>query len=323
MIFDCHGDIWTDVTVQRQNGMKDVIKNRHLDRFKSGNVIGGIFVLWADPPHDKEPKRRLLEMLESTSAEVMENQDILKIILKKEDFHEAIKEGKLAVMIGIEGLSGIGERIDFMNALYMFGVRHACLTWNEENSLATGVRGNPNRGLTALGKEALKKMEKLGMIVDVSHANDKTFWDVYENTTKPFIASHSNCRSLCDVKRNLTDEQLKAIAEKGGIVGLNAFNEFVNLDKKKHDLSHLVDHLDHMVDIMGIEHVAFGFDFFHYLEGDTKSDFVEGNTTVVKDFEDLCKSQNLINEMIKRGYKQEDIEKVSYKNFYRIIEEVL
>lgn len=323
MIFDCHGDIWTDVTVQRDNGMKDVIKNRHLNRFNSGDIIGGIFVLWIDPPHDENPKKRLVEMISATSTEIMGNQDILRIILGKGDFDKALEEEKLAVIIGLEGLSGIGDNIDLLNALYMFGVRHASLTWNEENLLATGVRGNPERGVTALGEKAIHLMEKLGIIIDVSHANDKTFWDVYEKTTKPFIASHSNCRALCNVKRNLSDEQLKAISERDGLVGLNSFNEFVHLDKDKQDLEHLVNHLDHMVDIMGIDHVCFGFDFFDFLENNTTDDFVEGDTIGTKDFENASKTHNLIAEMKKRGYSEEDIEKVSYKNFYRIIEELI
>lgn len=323
MIFDCHGDIWTDVTVQRSKGKKDVIKKRHLNRFKKGNIIGGIFVLWIDPPYDETPEIRLKEMIGATATEIMENQDILNIILESKDFDKAIEEEKLAVLIGIEGLSGIGKDIDLINALYMFGVRHASLTWNEENLLATGVRGNPNRGVTKLGEKAIKLMEDLGIIIDVSHANDKSFWDIYNMTTKPFIASHSNCRLLCNVKRNLTDEQLRAISSRGGLVGLNSFNEFVHLDKNKQDLKHLVNHLDHMVEIMGIDHVCFGFDFFDYLESDTTNDFVEGNTIGTKGFDNVSKTQDLINEMIKRGYSKEDIEKVSYKNFYRIIKEIL
>ncbi len=323
MIFDCHGDIWTDVTVQRNKGKKDIIKSRHLNRFRKGNIIGGIFVLWIDLPYDKTPEKRLIEMVEATSVEVMENQDILEIILKSEDFNRALNEDKLAVIIGIEGLSGIGEKINLINALYMFGVRHASLTWNEENVLATGVRGNPNRGVTKLGEKAINLMESLGIIIDVSHANDKTFWDIYSMTTKPFIASHSNCRSLCNVKRNLADEQLRAISDRGGLVGLNSFNEFVHLDKGKQDLKHLVDHLDHMVEIMGVDHVCFGFDFFDFLENDTTDDFVEGDTIGTKDFENVSKTENLINEMVKRGYSDDDIEKISYKNFYRITGKIL
>jgi len=323
MIFDCHGDIWTDVTVQKSKGMENVIRNRHLDRLKKGNIIGGIFVLWIDPPHDKTPGKRLIEMIGATATEIMGNQDILRIILEKEDFNKALEEEKLAVVIGAEGLSGIGDNIDLINALYMFGLRHASLTWNEENLLATGARGNPERGLTVLGEKAVNLMEELGMIIDVSHSNDKTFWDIYDKTTKPFIASHSNCRALCDVKRNLSDEQLKAISDRGGLVGLNSFNEFVHLDKEKQDLKHLVNHLDHMVEIMGVDHVCFGFDFFDFLENDTTDDFVEGDTIGTLGFENAYETQNLIDEMMKRGYSKEDIEKISYKNFHRIIKELI
>lgn len=323
MIFDCHGDIWTDVTVQKSKGMENVIRNRHLDRLIKGNIIGGIFVLWIDPPHDKTPGKRLIEMIGATATEIMGNQDILRIILEKEDFNKALEEEKLAVVIGAEGLSGIGDNIDLINALYMFGLRHASLTWNEENLLATGARGNPERGLTVLGEKAVNLMEELGIIIDVSHANDKTFWDIYEKTTKPFIASHSNCRALCDVNRNLSDEQLKAISDRGGLVGLNSFNEFVHLDKEKQDLKHLVNHLDHLVEIMGVDHVCFGFDFFDFLENDTTDDFVEGDTIGTLGFENAYETQDLIDEMIKRGYSKEDIEKISYKNFHRIIKELI
>lgn len=323
MIFDGHGDIWTDVTVKRQNGYQDVIKNMHLDRFKSGNMIGGIFVIWVDPPHDKRPKERTLEIIEHMSSEIMENQDILKIVHSSIDFKEAIDEGKLAIIVGMEGLSSIGNRVNLINALYMFGVRHVSLTWNEENELATGVGGNPDRGITKYGVEALKLLEKLGIIVDVSHANDKTFWDVYENTTKPFIASHSNCRALCNVPRNLTDEQLKAIAERDGLVGLNAFNEFVHIEKEKRDIEHLVNHLDHMVELMGVDHVGLGFDFFEYLQSNTITSFAQDSYVGTKGFEDVSRSENLINLLKKKGYSEDDIEKISYKNYLRIIGEIM
>lgn len=323
MIFDGHGDIWTDVAIKRNKGEKNIIKNFHLDRFKQGEMIGGIFIIWIDPPYDKKPEERAIEIIGHMATEIMENQDILKIIHNHEDFHLAIKEDKLGVLIGMEGLSAIGENIDLLNTLYLLGLRHASLTWNEENILATGASGNPNRGLTDSGIEAVKLMENLGIIVDVSHANDKTFWDIYENTDKPFIASHSNCRSLCSVPRNITDEQLKAIAERNGLVGLNSFGQFVHEDKAKQDIEHLANHLDHMVEVMGIDHVGFGFDFFDYLNSDTVGSFAEGDSYGTIGFEDISKTDNLINLLSKRGYTQKDIEKVSYKNFYRIMREIL
>lgn len=323
MIFDGHGDIWTDVTLKRSKGQKDIIKNMHLDRFKKGNMIGGIFVIWVDPPYDENPQARTLEIIEHMSTEIMENLDILKVVKSTKDFDKALEEGKLAVVIGMEGLSGIGDRIGLINTLYLLGVRHMSLTWNEENLLATGVRGNPERGLTKKGIEAVKLMEKLGIIIDVAHGNDRTFWDVYENTTGPIIDSHSNARALCNVKRNIPDDQIKAIAQRGGLIGLNSFNEFIHLDRDKQDIHHLADHLDHMVEIAGIDHISFGFDFFHYLKTDTIDSFVEDVNIGTEGFETIAQVPDLIDLLSSRGYSNEDIEKISYKNYYRILREVL
>lgn len=322
MIFDAHGDIWTDVTVKRQKGNTDVFKNFHLEKYKKGQVNAGIFVIWIDPPYDKNPKQRAFEIIENMSVEITTNQDLFKIVKKYGHFKEAVDSNRFAVIIGSEGLSYIGKDIDFINALYLFGVRHATLTWNEENELATGVKGNPDRGLTKYGVEAVKRLEQLGMIVDVSHANEKTFWDVCDITTKPFIASHSNCKALCKAPRNLTDEQLKAISEKGGVVGLNAFSDFVSDEAKNRDIEHLANHVDHMVEIMGIDHVGFGFDFDDYLEGDTLSAFAEGDAKTIG-FENITKVPKMIELLEKKGYSKEDIEKIKYKNFLRIIKQIL
>ncbi len=323
MIFDGHADIWTDVTIKRQNGISDVFKKVHLERFNKGEINGGIFVIWVDPPYDNEPQKRFFEIIEHAAIEIMENRDIFKIVKKAKDFDIAVNSSKMPIIIGIEGLSALGSNFNLLNLLYMFGVRHASLTWNEENKFATGVNGSPNRGLTKQGVQAVKKIEELGMILDVSHLNEKSFWDVYKYSTKPFIASHSNCRSLCDVPRNLRDEQLKAIAEKGGLVGVNAFREFVHVEKDKQDIEHLADHIDHMVEVMGIDHVGFGFDFFDYLEDDSINSFAGSGDIGVKGIEDTTKAKNIIKIMEKRGYSKEDIEKISYKNFYRIINQIL
>ena len=323
MIFDGHGDIWTDITVKRQSGMEDVFKSYHLERYKKGGVDGGIFVIWLDPPNDKNPQKRALEIIENMSVEITNNQDIFKIIRKYEDIKEAIDTDKFAVLIGAEGLSYIGENIDLLNALYMFGMRHATLTWNEQNDLATGVKGDPNRGLTKYGVEAIKRLEKLGMIVDVSHANEKSFWDICETSTRPIIASHSNCKALCNSPRNLTDVQLKAIAEKDGVVGLNAFSDFVSDIKEERDIEHLVNHVDHMVEVMGIDHVGFGFDFDDYLAGETMKFFAEEETASTIGLENITKVPKLIEIFEERGYSKEDIEKIKYKNFLRVIKEIL
>ncbi len=323
MIFDAHADIWTDVTHKRLNGNRDIIKNYHMKKFRKGNIKGGIFVIWIDPPYDVNPEKRTLEIIENMSVEITENQDIIKIVKKSDDIYSALKEEKLAVTIGLEGLSSIGNRIDLINALYMFGARHASLTWNEQNALATGVKGDPSRGLTKYGVDAVKKLESLGMIVDVSHANERTFWDIYEATEKPFIASHSNCKALCDVPRNLTDEQLKAIAERNGFVGLNSFKDFVHPERDKQDIENLANHIDHMVEVMGIEHVGFGFDYCDYLEADTCGSFATSDEVATIGLEDASKTQNIVAILKNRGYSKDDIDKIIHGYFFSIIKDLL
>lgn len=323
MLIDIHGDIWTDVTVKRSLGERDIIKRYHLDRFKKGGMTGGTFIVWIDPPHDERPKERFEETIKYMSAEIWENQDILKVIYNSKDFYKAVDEEKLAVLLGLEGISCLGGDVEGLYTLYQLGFRQISLTWNEQNAFATGVRGDLNRGLTDLGKKAVKIIEDLGIILDVSHTNDKTFWDIYSVATKPIIASHSNARALCNVPRNITDEQIKAIGETNGLVGINAFNEFIHVDRDKRNVDFLINHIEHIVDLIGIDHVAFGFDFFEYLEEDTSSSFIEDPYKGTLGIEDISKAPNLIRRLSERGFSKEDIEKISYKNFLNLIDRVL
>lgn len=323
MIFDAHCDIWTHVAKKRLDGEKDIIRKYHLSKFKASDINGGIFVVWVDPPYDKNPKYRTKQILDKIKEEIKDSHDIVQIVKKSEDFDIANENNKIAILIGMEGLQAIDDNIDDIEKLYSLGVRHASLTWNEENKLATGAKGNIDRGLTEDGARLIKKMEQLGIILDVSHANEKTFWDICKVAKKPFIASHSNCRSLCDVARNLTDDQLREIARRNGVVGVNSYEEFVSSDLEKRTVDNLVDHIDHMVEVMGIDHIGLGFDFAEYLNTDTLKHYVSTYTYGVKGLEETDKAKNIINVLEKRGYSKEDIEKISYKNFYRVIKEII
>lgn len=323
MLVDIHGDIWTDVTIKRGLGKKDIIRSEHLEKFIKGGMTGGIFIVWADPPHDQRPKERLIESLKAMGSELWESRDILKVIYNTNDFFKAIEENKLAVMLGLEGLSSIGEDVECIYALYQFGFRHATLTWNEQNALATGVKGDTGRGLTSKGKEAVKIINELGMILDVSHANDKTFWDIYYETDIPFIASHSNCRSLCNVPRNLNDDQIRAVGERNGLIGMNSFNEFISFEPDKMTVDYLINHIEHIVDLIGIDHIALGFDFFEYLESETTDSFTSDAYKGTIGLEDISKAGNLIRKLSERGFTKDDIEKISYKNFLNLMGRIM
>jgi len=323
MILDIHGDIWTDVTVKSAQGKRNIIRDYHLGRFKKGNMVGGIFVIWADPPHDTRPKERLLESIQAMSKELVDSKDLVHIMYRSEDFAKAIAANKLAVMLGLEGLSGIDENVDALYTLYRLGFRHASLTWNEQNALATGVKGDPSRGLTNKGKEAVSVIHDLGMILDVSHANDKTFWDIADLSNRPFIASHSNARTLCDVPRNLTDEQIKTIGSKNGLIGLNAYNEFVHEVPAERTVDRLIDHLVHVAGLIGIDKIALGFDFFEYLSSSTTDSFTSATYAGTIGLEDITQAPNMISRLSARGFTQEEIEKISYKNFLALMDRVM
>ncbi|MCU5871557.1 dipeptidase [Clostridioides difficile] len=325
MIFDGHSDTWADVTIRRLNGEKDVFRRIHLDNFKRANIEGAIFVIWIDPPYDKEPEKRVKQIISSIKDEIEDMKDVVNIVKKYSDIDKGIRENKINILIGLEGLSHIGRNIDLLDYFYKeVGARHASLTWNEQNELATGCLGDENRGLTEIGKKAVNKMEKLGMVVDVSHLNEKSFWDLMSIASKPVIASHSNARSLCDAKRNLTDNQLKEISNTGGLVGINSFRGFTNSNPKKQDLIHLVDHIDYMVNLIGIEHVSFGFDFSDYLGKETIGSFT-GNASMpsVDGLESTHTAHNIVVELENRGYKKKDIDLISSGNFYRLFGDIL
>lgn len=323
MYFDAHSDIWTDVTQHTAKGETDIFRSRHMERLKKGQIEGGIFVIWNDPPYDTDPRKRTLEMMDAIRKEEKAAAGILKVARSYCDMEEAKAQGKFYAFIGLEGLKSIGEDLDLIDEYYQFGARHAGLTWNEANPLATGALGDPDRGLTAVGKKAVRKIQDKGMLLDVSHLNDKSFWDLISQATGPVVATHSNCRALCNQARNLPDDQIKALRETGGIIGLNSFNEFVHPDEKKQDVEHLVKHLVHLVELMDTDHVGFGFDFAEFLEGDTLTSFSSQNTPYTIGLEDASQVPNLVAEMKRVGFSQEEIEKISCTNWKNMIQTVV
>lgn len=313
MIFDIHADIWTDVTNKRKQGETDIIRRYHIDRLKQGGVMGGVFAMWLNTSKSTGLYSDLMDMINYANLEIDQTQDIMKVVTNYSDIEKAIYQKKIAAMISVEGLSAIGTNIDLLNDLYKFGVRLVSLTWNEENELATGARGDINRGLTQYGKDAIRKIENLGIILDVSHTNDKTFWDIVDVATKPIVATHSNARELCNVPRNLKDDQIKAIAQSGGLIGINSYRHFIHNDSNKQDINHLVDHIDYIANLVGVDHIAFGFDF---------SDFF-GESELTLGLEDVSKSSNILDILRQRGYSEDDINKMSHENFFKLVKIIL
>lgn len=308
-IFDLHADILFDFSNKSKLGIKtNIFKKYHLQKFKKGNIIGGIFVAWLNNkiPKEKE-EEEMIFMINSSIEELNNNLDIFNVLKNRSDI-DKISSDKINIILGIEGLRAIKNNLNMLEVFYNLGFRHASLTWNEENSLATGAKGNKNRGLTSDGEKIILKMNELGMIIDVSHANEKTFWDIYNLSSSPIIASHSNVKALCNSPRNLSDNQIIAIAKNGGLIGINAYKYFIKENCENVYLSDLFNHLKYLVDLIGIDYVAFGFDFCEYLDNNHFDKTPTG-------LENASKCQNFINFLYKQGYSKEMIEKVAYKNF--------
>lgn len=252
-----------------------MLERHHLDRLRRGGVEGLVLALWyGTGPHNETFWKevpgadgaavRLRVMLDCAQAEFAEC-PWLAVVRTPREAEAARAAGKLYAFLCAEGLAAVGEDLSGLDALAELGVRLGMLTWNEENALACGAAQDPARGLTALGRQAVRRMEALGMLLDVSHLNDAGFWDVLRLAGGPVVASHSNCRALCDVPRNLTDDQLRAIRDAGGVVGLNSHHAFVHSDPDRRTVETLARHAAHMADVMGVEHVACGFDFCGYM----------------------------------------------------------
>ena len=316
-VFDAHEDIWTHVAQKRLAGETHVFKNHHLENHIKGNVKSGIFVIWIDPPFTENPIERLKVIVREMKAEIKESRDILQIVKSYDDYERALERDVIGAVIGLEGLSYMNESLSLLDELYAIGARHASLTWNEENSLATGVKGSETRGLTPLGKQAIKKMENLKMIVDVSHANERTFWDIMSKCSRPVIASHSNAKAIWEHPRNLTDSQLMAIKETGGVVGVNSYPAFVNKDRS---LEGLANQVDYLVSKMGIEHVGCGFDFCDYLnwEKEDKTPNV-ASLDILSGLEGTIKVPALFLKLRSMGYSDESLAQIAHGNFERML----
>lgn len=313
MLFDGHSDIINDVANKIVKGKGNVFESFHYNNLKKSDVFGAIFTMWVEPEYYNKSLQRLYRLMFIYKNCIATNPNVITVT----ESSLLTTEPKLHIILGMEGMSAIEDDISQIESLYTFGVRHGMLTWNHQNHLASGALAPEISGLTNKGKRAVRLMQELGMIVDVSHLNDKSFYDVVKITTAPIIASHSNCRSLCNNKRNLTDEQVKLIAETGGIIGINAYGDFVGQNQGDRTVRRLAEHIAHIIDIAGIEHVGFGFDFFDFLEQDN-SQF-----PYTKGIENVLEVNNLINELKHLGIRNDDIEKIKYKNFYRVIKQIL
>ena len=233
-----------------------------------------------------------------------------------DDVERIAKTGKKAIMIGIENGYAIGKDLSNIEKFYNLGARYITLSHNGHNDICDSCNPRPklgdkdaeHNGLSEFGKKVVAEMNRLGIMADVSHISVKSFWDLIEVSKAPIIASHSGCRALTDHPRNLYDDQLKALAKKGGIIQVVGYPGFLENAAGRADVKIYVDHIEHAVKVAGIDHVGIG------------SDFDGGGG--VPGFNDHSEALNVTIELVKRGYSEEDIIKIWGTNFIRLWREV-
>ena len=318
MIFDGHSDLLYDVTRRRLRGETHVLERHHLDDLRRGGVEGMALSLWTSAPGEtfwketdcRTAAERTARMMDCARAEFAQC-PWLAVVRTAAEARAARAAGKRYAFLGVEGMAAAGEDLDWIDRYAAFGARMGMLTWNEENALAAGAGGDPSHGLTALGRQAVENMRRAGIVVDVSHLNERSFWDVIGLEGGVVIASHSNCRALCDVPRNLTDDQLRAIRDTGGVVGLNAHYAFVHRERARQSVETLALHAAHMAEVMGVKHVCCGFDFCQYMG--------PGNEGA-RGLESAAGARSLLYELEKLGMSRRDREMITRENLLRVLE---
>lgn len=306
IVVDAHSDIPLDLLYSRKNGEHSGnLAKKHLPILQAGGVNVVFMEIYAKLHPEGSLKQALLEVGD-IYEELNENENF-RLICTKDDFKNIGLDNSLNIVFSMEGLEPLGCDLTLLNVFYRLGLRSASLTWNNRNYFASGV--SEIGGLSNLGIKAVKKMEDLGILVDVSHINEEGFWDIINIATKPIIASHSNAKTLYNCDRNLSDEQINAIVKTGGVIGLCCY---FTEDEEKMSLDTYMTHLEYMINLAGEDHVGLGLDFNGYL-GDI---YVPG-------IEDASKIPSITDELCKRGYAQHTINKILGGNFLRILNTVL
>lgn len=326
--FDLHADTMIDIGLRRLQGEQDVIRNHHLDNYRRGDMGGMIYALWT--PTDMEtledfhiPKvadsaQELMMQLMAHTFRELHDTDCVEIGYTADDMERIADSGKTAILLGFEGFYGFNGEVDMIDMIYHAGFRQGMLTWNHDNEFATGSDASftdHDTGLTEKGVQIVKRMEELGMLIDVSHTSEKTFWDIYENTTGPIFASHSNAWTLCPCTRNLKDDQIKAIAERGGVIGMNSWKGFI-LDEKDWDQANehaLAKHARYIADLVGSEYVACGFDYCDYL---TPEDVLPG-------LETAGETPKFLDALRGEGFSEAEVKGIAWDNAMRLFRQVL
>lgn len=313
---DTIGELWKAEKAGKPISLRSNSLHIDLEKMQKGDYLLQNFAMFVFLGREKDPLVNVLEMIDVYNRAMAENADIIGPVLNYEDIEKNRAAGKLSGMLTIEEGAVLKGNPYVVRTLYQLGVRMLTLTWNFENEIGypnTIVKAkdyDPSRhyGLKPEGIEIVREMNRLGMIVDVSHLGDDGFWDVLKYCDGPFVASHSNARAVCNHTRNMTDDMIRALADKGGVMGLNFCGDFLNPNGKSR-AEDMVRHAKHIINVGGSDILGLGTDY-DGIDGDLELDHCD-------------KMPLLAQEMERQGFSTQQIEKIFHGNVLRLYREVL
>lgn len=262
-VVDAHLDLAGEILLRRQAGETEVIKNHYLNHFRTAGINLIVSSVYVENENLDRGWENALAQITALKEDISELAEV-SLILNKKDLEQTMSKGKIGILLYMEGLDCIGEDIEKITELYELGVRGASLTWSRANALAVGCCTATKHiqipgKITDAGIRAVKKLEELSMFLDISHLNDEGYEQLFHIAQKPFIATHSCSRTIYDNYRNLTDDQMKALANQNGIMGINGCKYIAGSLAGNH-LEMLCRHVEYETKIIGAEHIGFGFD---------------------------------------------------------------
>ena len=328
-LFNSHDDFPICIAKRRFEGEYDSLRTYWIPQLRAGgvNVVAGAIAT----PSIYVPDgalRHALWVLDALLIELADNHQDIELANSAGDVRRINQAGKIAVVLAMEGAEPLGNDLSALRLLHRLGLRMLCFTWMRRTMFGDGTWENESKGgLSRLGRQAVREMDRLGIVVDVSHASDRTVWDILETASGPVIASHSNARAICDHPRNLTDEMIRAIADRGGVVGAVAVAGFIAAEGAT--IAKWVDHIEHIVRIAGIDHIGVGTDLTLYLRGvgawPEIQEWAPGPPrpwTQIDGMASLADLPGLTAELIRRGFTESDLRKIYRDNYLRVLSTV-
>jgi membrane dipeptidase len=325
LVLEGHRDCYEQINLLNE-GVDDPLNASILPRLRSGAVDVVVYAVGGDSiAHSNGRDKRLLATIENLialSTGVDESDGAAALVATSGDVPDA-PNGRIGFVPHLEGGGPLEGSLAALEALFLLGIRSIQPAWNLRNELADGVREQAtNGGLTRFGIEVLGKMEEWGLVVDLAHISPAGFWDAMRVTSKPLVVSHANSKKVYDHPRNLTDDQIIAVAERDGVIGVHALPAFV--DESQPVVDRLVDHIVHMIELAGIDHVGFGGDFIR--NDGPRSGREEIPVRVVEeldDFGEIDDLPHLVNGLLGRGFGEAEVGLILGRNFARVLRAAL